>query len=459
MFMLMKSSPPDTTQPTTPARDIYTVSRLNREAKALLESSFPALWVEGEISNLSRPASGHMYFSLKDAGTQVRCALFRGNRRLLTAEPRDGLHVLARARVSLYEGRGDFQLIVEYLEEAGEGALRRAFEILKQRLAQEGLFDPARKKPLPRLPRRIGLITSPSGAVLHDIVTTLRRRFPAIGLRLYPVPVQGAGAAEKIAAAIRLAGERKDCDVLILARGGGSLEDLWAFNEEVVARALVACPLPVIAAIGHETDFTIADFVADTRAPTPTAAAEMLSPDWREWFSALGQYAQRLEQLLRDRLQLAGQHTDWLSARLIHPRQRIELFRQQLQSLSLRLQLVQTSQRQVTRVRLMELSARLHRRSPIPRLQTLQQQHRHLHQRLQGGMRHVLASGDARLRHMAQTLHTLSPLATLDRGYAIVRQDNNTVIREARSVTRGERIRAQLAHGWLNCRVEDVHED
>lgn len=459
MFMLMKPPSPDIAQPTTPARDIYSVSRLNREAKALLEGSFPALWVEGEISNLSRPASGHLYFSLKDAGAQVRCALFRGSRRLLTAEPRDGLHVLARARVSLYEGRGDFQLIVEYLEEAGEGALRRAFEILKQRLAQEGLFDPARKKSLPRLPKRIGLITSPSGAVLHDIVTTLRRRFPAIGLRLYPVPVQGAGAAEQIAAALRLAGERNDCDVLILARGGGSLEDLWAFNEEAVARALITCPLPVVAAIGHETDFTIADFVADVRAPTPTAAAEMLSPDWREWFSVFGQYAQRLEQLLRDRLQRAGQHTDWLSTRLIHPRQRIALFRQQLQSLSLRLQLVQTARRQAAHVRLMELSARLHRRSPTPRLQTLQQLHRHLHQRLQGSMRQVLASGDARLRHMAQTLHTLSPLATLDRGYAIVRQDNNAVIREARLVTRGEHIRTQLARGWLDCRVEDVHED
>ena len=460
MFMVMKPPRPDTAQPTSPDRDIYTVSRLNREAKALLEGSFPALWVEGEISNLSRPASGHMYFSLKDAGAQVRCALFRGSRRLLGFEPRDGLHVLARARVSLYEGRGDFQLIVEYLEEAGEGALRRAFEVLKQRLAQEGLFDPARKKPLPRLPRRIGLITSPSGAVLHDIVTTLRRRFPAIAVRLYPVPVQGAGAAEKIAAAIRLAGERKDCDALIVARGGGSLEDLWAFNEEVVARALHACPLPVVAAIGHETDFTIADFVADARAPTPTAAAEMLSPDWREWSGAFHQYAQRLEQLLRDRLQRANQHVDWLSVRLVHPRQRIELFRQRLHGLSLRLQLVQAGQRQLAHVRLMELATRLHRLSPAPRLRALAQQRQHLRQRLQGGMRHVLASADERLRHMAQTLHTLSPLATLDRGYAIVRQaDSGAVIREARAVKAGTRVRAQLARGWLDCRVEEPHED
>ena len=459
MFLAMKPPHPDTTQPASPARDIYTVSRLNREVKALLEGNFPALWVEGEISNLSRPASGHMYFSLKDAGAQVRCALFRGSQRLLGFEPRDGLHVLARARVSLYEGRGDFQLIVEYLEEAGEGALRRAFEILKQRLAQEGLFDPERKKNLPRLPKRIGLITSPSGAVLHDIVTTLRRRFPAIAVRLYPVPVQGAGAAEKIATAIRLAGERKDCDALIVARGGGSLEDLWAFNEEIVARALHACPLPVVAAIGHETDFTIADFVADARAPTPTAAAEMLSPDWREWSGAFHQYAQRLEQLLRDRLQRASQHMDWLGTRLVHPRQRIELFRQRLHGLSLRLQLVQAGRRQAAHIRLMELSTRLQRLSPAPRLRALAQQRQHLRQRLQGGMRYVLASADERLRHLAQTLHTLSPLATLDRGYAIVRQaDSGAVIREARAVKAGARVRAQLARGWLDCRVEEPHE-
>ncbi len=459
MFLSMKPLSADITQPTPPTRDIYTVSRLNREAKALLEGSFPALWIEGEISNLSRPASGHMYFSLKDAGAQVRCALFRGSRRLLGFEPRDGVHVLARARVSLYEGRGDFQLIVEYLEEAGEGALRRAFEVLKQRLAQEGLFEAARKKPLPRLPRCIGLVTSPSGAVLHDIVTTLRRRFPAIAVRLYPVPVQGAGAADKIAATLRLAGERKDCDVLIVARGGGSLEDLWAFNEEIVARAIYACPLPIVAAIGHETDITIADFVADARAPTPTAAAEMLSPDWREWSGAFRQYAQRLEQLLRDRLQRANQHIDWLSARLVHPQQRIEIFHQRLHGLGLRLQLAQAGRLRHTQMRLMELSARLQRLSPAPRLRALEQQRQHLRQRLQSALRHTLASADEHLRHTAQTLHALSPLATLDRGYAIVRHGNNgAVIRDARTTQAGERVRAQLARGWLDCRVEESHE-
>ncbi|MGE5241377.1 MAG: exodeoxyribonuclease VII large subunit, partial [Bacteroidota bacterium] len=286
----------------TPVRDIYTVARLNREARAMLEGGFPPLWIEGEISNLSRPASGHLYFSLKDAQAQVRCAFFRQYQRTRGAALKDGLHVLARARVSLYEGRGDFQLIVEYLEEAGEGALRRAFDALKLRLAQEGLFDAAHKKPLPRLPRRVGIITSTSGAVLHDILTTLKRRFPAIAILVHPVPVQGEGAAERIAAAIRVAGQRRDCDALILARGGGSLEDLWPFNEEIVARAIHACPVPIVSGVGHETDFTIADMAADARAPTPTAAAEMLSPDQQEWLAQFARLENRLVTAMRGHL-------------------------------------------------------------------------------------------------------------------------------------------------------------
>ncbi len=374
-------------------------------------------------------------------------------------QPRDGMHVLARVRVSLYEGRGEFQLIVEYLEEAGEGALGRAFEQLKQRLAQEGLFDSARKKPLPRLPRRIGLVTSASGAVLHDIVTTLKRRFPAIGVLLYPVPVQGAGAAEKIAAAIQLASKRRDCDALIVARGGGSLEDLWAFNEEIVARAIYTCPIPIVSAIGHETDITIADFVADTRAPTPTAAAELLSPDWREWDVAFRQLALRAVQRMRARLQQAAQHLDWLGARLVHPRNRIELLHQRLHGLVLRLRLAQTARQRTLQVRMAELSARLHRLTPAPRLQAQLLQHRHLQLRLNAVARRTLETARERLLHLAQTLHALSPLATLDRGYAIVRSaDTNAVLRDAGAVKPGERVRAQLAQGALDCRVEKIRE-
>ncbi|MDE2196596.1 MAG: exodeoxyribonuclease VII large subunit, partial [Gammaproteobacteria bacterium] len=275
-------TPQEIPAPGTPERQVFSVSRLNHEARALLEGGFPLLWVEGELSNLSRPASGHLYFSLKDAAAQVRCALFRNRATLLRCKPAEGMQVLVRARVSLYEPRGDFQLIVEHMEDAGHGALQRAFEQLRQKLAGEGLFDPAHKKPLPAMPGIIGVVTSPSGAALRDILSVIRRRQPSARVILYPAPVQGEGAGAKLAAMIRTASARAECDVLIIARGGGSLEDLWAFNEEAVARAIHACALPIISGVGHEIDFTIADFVADARAPTPTAAAELVTPDRNE---------------------------------------------------------------------------------------------------------------------------------------------------------------------------------
>lgn len=265
-----------------PKRDVLTVSRLNTEVKMLLEDSFPLLWVEGEISNLARPASGHIYLSLKDAHAQVSCAMFRNRNTNLRFQPANGQKVLVRARVSLFEARGNFQLILEHMEPAGDGALQRAFEELKNRLEKEGLFDPDRKRPLPRFPSRIGLITSDRGAAVRDVITVLQRRFPAIPVRVYPVPVQGEKAAVEIARTLDIASERAECDVLILTRGGGSLEDLQAFNTEIVARSIVACDIPVISAVGHEIDFTIADFVADLRAPTPSAAAETAVPDQLE---------------------------------------------------------------------------------------------------------------------------------------------------------------------------------
>ncbi|HET8701334.1 MAG TPA: exodeoxyribonuclease VII large subunit, partial [Nitrococcus sp.] len=257
-----------------PSRDVYTVSRLNQEVRLLLEQALPLLWVEGEISNLSQPRSGHLYFTLKDEAAQVRCAMFRNRGLYLRFQPKESLHVLVRARISLYAPRGDFQLIVEHMESAGDGALRRAFEALKSRLAKEGLFAAEHKRPLPALPRRLGIITSPSGAALHDVLTVLRRRFPAIRVLVYPVTVQGAQAPREIAAMIRLAAHRREVDALLLTRGGGSLEDLWAFNDEAVARAVYDCTLPIVSAVGHEIDTTIADLVADQRAPTPSAAAE-----------------------------------------------------------------------------------------------------------------------------------------------------------------------------------------
>ncbi len=442
-----------------PRREIYSVARLNREIKALLEGHFPLLWVEGEISNLSRPASGHLYFTLKDSQAQVRCALFRGHQRAASVTARDGLQVLVRARVSLYEGRGDFQLIVESLEDAGEGALRRAFEELKLRLQQEGLFDQALKKPLPRLPRRIGVITSPSGAVLHDILTTLQRRFPAIPVLLYPVPVQGEGAAEKIAAMLQRAGKSGDCDALILARGGGSLEDLQAFNSEIVARAIHACPLPVVTGVGHETDITIADFVADARAPTPTAAAELLSPDRHEWLARLAALERRLVQLTHGLLDDRAQHLDMLRARVVHPRDRLARLREQLTARVRHLFMLQQHTRSQTAQRLLQLRARLLEHNPRARLMASQLRGRHLRLQLQQSVRHLLQQKQQRLARMSEMLSALSPLATLARGYAIVSTPTGQIIRQAGAVRTGETVRTRLAQGALTCRVEKIHED
>ena len=442
-------------------RDIYTVTRLNREAKAVLETGFaPVLWVEGEISNLARPASGHLYFSLKDEQAHIRCALFRPSRRQLTCDPVDGMQVLIRARVSLYETRGEFQLIVEHLEDAGEGALRRSFEALKQRLGSEGLFDLARKKPLPRLPRRIGIITSPSGAVLHDILTTLARRFPAIPVLLYPVPVQGQEAAEKIAGAITLAGRRKDCNALILARGGGSLEDLWAFNQEAVARAIYASTIPIVCGVGHETDFTIADLVADHRAPTPTAAAEILSPDQNQWLMQYQNSEMRLIKQLRDLIQGLMQRLDWLSARLIHPRQRLALIAQRLSDIEKRIRLAQSATLFAANYRHDTALAILSKHVPYPRIHQLHTNIRYLCERLTNTMRQTLELRTHRLQRAGQGLNALSPLATLGRGYAIItRTGTSTVIKDTAAIKVGNSIEAKLHHGRLECSVEKIYED
>lgn len=438
-----------------PGRDIYTVSRLNREAKQLLETRFPRLWIEGEVSNLSRPASGHLYFCLKDAQTQIRCALFRMQARQLRAPLENGRRVLVHAQVSLYEGRGDFQLIVEQVEEAGEGALRLAFEALKTRLAAEGLFDAARKRRLPTLPRRIGVLTSPSGAVLHDILTTLRRRFPAIPVLLYPIPVQGDGAAARIAATIACASQHGDCDVLILARGGGSLEDLWAFNEEIVARALFHCAIPVISGIGHETDFTIADLVADLRAPTPTAAAELLSPDRAEWLARFARHERQLVHAMLRALERRGQRLDVATARLLRPSDRLSGLEQRLTGLARRLQ--RGIQEALTRRKsgALLLQARLHHGSPQRRLEHVRLRFQPQPQRLRAAMTMVLARTQEHLRHDASRLHLLSPLATLGRGYSIVQRDRDgQVVRAPEDVTAGELLWATLARGQLRCRCE-----
>jgi len=453
-------SPDRTPSENAPRRDIYSVSRLNREVRALLDSHFPLLWVEGEISNLSRPSSGHLYFSLKDRDAQVRCAMFKMRNQLLSFAPADGAQVVVRARISLYEPRGDYQLVVEHMEEAGNGALRRAFEELKKRLSDEGLFDPAHKKPLPRLPRRIGVITSPSGAAIRDILSILRRRFPAIPVLIYPVAVQGTAAAPEIVRALHRAGQDRDCDVLIVARGGGSLEDLWAFNEEAVARAIYRCPIPVVSGVGHETDVTIADFAADHRAATPSAAAELVSPNGAEWLQAFITLENRLAVHVKRQQQAKAQALQWLVTRLTqhHPGRRLHDQGQRLDELEQRLDRAWRSRLSRAAARLDTLTAQLHRHDPSRRLQHLQLQRATLSHRLILAMKTSLEQRRERLTGLGRALDTVSPLATLDRGYAIVKRlPDGAILRNTAAVNIGDCIETRLAQGRLVSTVEEKH--
>ncbi|SEQ06152.1 Exodeoxyribonuclease VII large subunit [Azotobacter beijerinckii] len=434
-------------------REILTVSQLNGRARVLLEDVFAQVWVEGEISNLARPASGHLYFTLKDRQAQVRCALFRQNALRVREALRDGLAVRVRGKVSLYEGRGDFQLILDLLEPAGDGALRLAFEALKERLAAEGLFAAERKRPLPAHPQRIGIVSSPTGAVIRDIVSVFRRRAPQVELTLVPTAVQGREAVAQIVHALELA-DRQGFDALILARGGGSLEDLWCFNEEAVARAVAACATPVVSAVGHETDVTIADFVADLRAPTPSAAAELLAPDSSD-------LARRLESLQR-RLQLRMQHLlaarhlqlDGLRRRLRHPGERLQQQAQRLDDLELRLRRAMQRRLQDSAERLARLDTRLAAQHPERLLGLLRQRLEHLGERLPRAMQGALRERRQRLEAAAQTLQAVSPLATLSRGYAILLDDRGRAIRTAAQTAPGQRLHARLAEGGLDLRVE-----
>jgi len=433
-----------------------TVSQLNRRARQLLETHFPLVWVEGEISNFARPASGHWYFSLKDEKAQVRCAMFRNRNTLTGFRPENGDHVLARCRVSLYEGRGDFQLIVEHLEQAGYGALQRQFDALKKRLMDEGLFSDTHKAPLPSLPKRIGIISSPSGAALRDILSVLSRRFPAIPVRIYPTAVQGREAAGQIADAIALANEDNQCDVLIVGRGGGSLEDLWPFNEEVVARAIFASAIPVVSAVGHEVDFTIADFVADYRAPTPSAAAEVLSPDGQKLLAAFREREQRLSETIERRLQFAYQRVDGLSRRLRHPGERLQHQRQRLDALSQRLSGQIRARLEQRRTGLDHLNTRLARLDPGIALEQLQQRQTQLTQRLHLALEQQLELKRRQWRNVSNLLHAVSPLNTLERGYAIVTAQEDRILRRAADCAPGDTVTARLSDGSLQCTVKNI---
>ena len=434
-------------------REVLTVSQLNARARRLLEEVFPAVWVEGELSNLARPSSGHLYFTLKDSGAQVRCALFRQNAARVRMDLRDGLLVRARGRVSLYEGRGDYQMILDAVEPAGDGALRQAFEALKARLQAEGLFAAERKRPLPSHPTRIGVITSPSGAAVRDIISVFGRRAPFIELVISPTAVQGREAAPQIVQALERA-DRAGFDALILARGGGSLEDLWPFNEEMVARAVAACRTPVISAVGHETDVSISDFVADVRAPTPSAAAELLSPDTRAMLQQLQRSHRQLQQCMKVRLERERLRLDALRRRLRHPGERLAQQSQRLDELELRLRRAWQHRLEQRLQRLAHLRARLQHQHPERLLGLLQERLDQLQQRLPRAIELQLQQRRQRLESAAQGLHLVSPLATLGRGYSILLDQQGKAIRSQHETRPGQQLEARLGEGRLTLRVE-----
>ena len=444
----------------TEHRDVYTVSRLNGETRIALDISFPGkIWVEGEISNLAKPASGHIYFSLKDQMSQVRCAMFRMNANRINFKPNNGDHVLIHAKVSLYEPRGDFQLVVDHMEPAGEGALLRALEELKQKLAKEGLFEEQHKKTLPNFPKAIGVVTSPSGAAIRDILSVLKRRFAAMPVIIYPTAVQGPEATAQIISAIEAANQRQECDVLIVGRGGGSLEDLWCFNEEAVARAIYTSRLPIISAVGHEIDFTISDLVADLRAPTPSAAAELATPDATEIIQRLNTKQVRLSQFIFNQIKKHQQSLTHLSARLQqqHPKTQLEQKCQRLDEIEQRLLNVQRRLNEHRRIYLSELNSRLHRHSPQQTLNQLKTQHVMLDHRLKQVTKNLIASKKQQMGSLIKTLEAVSPLATLSRGYSILSDDHGKTITKNKQVKSGDTVVAKLHEGKLVCTVKESH--
>ncbi len=437
-------------------REVLTVSQLNQRARSLLEDVFPQIWVEGELSNIAKPTSGHVYFTLKDPNAQVRCAMFRQQASRASELLRDGLLVRVRGRVSLYEGRGDYQMILDSVEAAGDGALRLAFEALKAALQAEGLFAAERKRALPKYPQRIGVITSPSGAVLHDIVSVFARRAPHVQLTLIPTAVQGREATAQIVHAISLA-DSAQYDAIIVARGGGSLEDLWCFNEEAVARAIAGCQTPIVSAIGHETDVSISDFVADVRAPTPSAAAELLAPDRNELLQQLRNTQRQLTLRINTQLQRQRTQLQHLRQRLRHPRERLQQYSQRLDDLSLRLERAIRAKVQQQQQGCSHLQARLHVQHPREHLAQQQQHLLGLQQRLVRASQLSFKQAQLGLHSVLQTLQVVSPLATLERGYSILSSDDQQqIIRSVQSVQPAQTLKARLADGYLTVRVQAI---
>jgi exodeoxyribonuclease VII large subunit len=439
-----------------PARDVLTPSQLNTLARDLLEGAFPLVWVEGELGNLSRPGSGHLYFTLKDARAQVRCALFKPKSQWLNFVPREGLRVLGRGRLTLYEARGDYQLVLDSLEEAGEGALRRAFEELKAKLTAEGLFDAARKRPLPTFVRRLGMLTSPSGAAVRDVLSVLARRFPLVEVDVLPVPVQVATAAAQIVKMLQRAVRSNRYDMLLVARGGGSLEDLWAFNDEALVRAIAASPIPVVSAIGHETDFSLSDFAADLRAPTPSVAAELLVPSREDLLRRLRALDARVASLHMQRLRQAMQRADRAALRLhaMRPRARLDLLcRRQAEALR-RLTAAWRQHLVRERARLRHADAVLRAAHPQRRLARLRERLAVVSIRPQAAIARRLQHDALHLRGLVRSLEAVSPLATVARGYAILQHADGRIVRSVEQAAVGDALDARLGDGRLRVRVE-----
>ncbi len=440
----------------TPARDVFTPSQLNTLARDMLESTFGSVWIEGELGNVSRPSSGHLYFTIKDARAQIRCAMFKPKSTWLRFQPREGLHVLGRGRLTLYEARGEYQLVLDHMEEAGEGALRRAFDEMKARLAAEGLFDAERKRPLPAFPARIGVITSPSGAAIRDVLSVLARRFPLVEVDVLPVQVQGTGAAPQIVDMLQRAGASERYDVLMLTRGGGSLEDLWSFNEEIVARAVAASPVPVICAVGHETDFCLAEFAADRRAPTPSVAAELLVPNRDDLARRVEAVHRRLHgrqmQVLRD----AMQRTDRAALKLnsLRPQAYVQMLCRRQAEAYRRLEAAWQRRIDRERARLRHADAVLRARHPERRLARMRERVAAIANRPQAAIVRRLAHEALRLRGLARSLEAVSPLATVARGYSILRREDGAIVRHVSDVQPGDGLSARVGDGDLALRVE-----
>jgi exodeoxyribonuclease VII large subunit len=435
-------------------KKVLSVSQLNSQCKKTLEDNFPRVWVEGEISNYIRASSGHWYFTLKDSRSQIRCAMFKFKNSTIRFVPENGMQVTLRAKITLYEPRGDYQLICDYMELSGDGKLLREYELLKQKLNLQGLFDDAHKQPLPEFPKTIGIISSPDGAAVHDILHVLKRRSPSLNVILYPTQVQGNTASNQLRKALSLAQEEALCDVLIISRGGGSLEDLYAFNDEQLANDVYSCSIPIVSAVGHEIDFSICDFVADVRAATPSSAAEMVSQDEQKWLQWLDQLHLRFFQLIKQNIENKKNQLNWLDKQLKHPASKLETLRQKLDELTLRQNRAISSVLTKNKHKLELQITRFSQYQPENQLKQNQEKLQAIYHRLHENITHQLEYKQEKLNTNMQKLDILSPLSIMSRGYALVsNEENQKLVKSKSEVKTGEIVKIRFANDHLFAKV------